>query len=208
MCIDITGFASPCHQSALVPESPVPSLVCKNAVGIDRFACAKDPTGSVVAVNPPNCTSGGVIDAMGEFGGRGANFECNDGKYKVTAGGYGYRDKEPIQDLPGVQVRVKTVYIQPGDDKLFDISLASGIGVFNVTEFTSAFGSVSACRQEKRVCTRLWLTRRCAGIRTRGSPGVGPPHAHALHFRHCGDGRPRLARSVPLGRGVGGGSLE
>lgn len=147
MCIDINGVASPCHQSALVPESPVPIGfgVCENAVGIDRFACAKDPTGSVVAVNPPNCTVG-VINAIGEFGGRGANFECIDGKYTVTAGGYGYRDKEKLVGLPGVQVRVETVYIQPGDDKLFDLSLASGIGVFNVTEFTSAFGSVRACR--------------------------------------------------------------
>lgn len=148
MCIDIGGVASPCHQSALVPESPVPIGdigICEGAVGIDRFACSKDPTGSVVAVNPPNCTSGGAFDAIGEFGGRGANFECIDGKYKITAGGYGYRDKENIRGLPGIQVRVETVYIQPGDDKLFDISLARGIGVFNVTEFTSAFGSVRAC---------------------------------------------------------------
>ena len=144
MCADINGVASPCHPGALVPDLVASGFgICENAVGIDRFACAKDPTGSVVAVNPPNLPweslmrSASLVVVVPILSATtGSTMSPRGTAIATKKNSSGFRESGAGE----------TVYIQPGDDKLFDISLASGIGVFNVTEFTSAFGSVRACR--------------------------------------------------------------
>lgn len=76
-----------------------------------------------------------IVDGRND--GRGAVVACADGA--VVEGGYGWTDQERLRGRTAV-ARVHTVVVQPSQYAVFDVNLGTGIGIWNVTDYTADFG--------------------------------------------------------------------